>query len=120
MGTMMILSINTSPDWIKLLPRKLVVRWFKGMGKKRSQREMITDQVGVDKRPKKINNKMEFGHFILNYYFYWRAILAIYHLGTSMSKDSFCSGDLIECHSTSCVQFQLRTKAAPLKLTSLT
>ncbi len=51
---------------------------------------------------------------------FWRAILAIYHLGTSMSKDSFRSGDLIECHSTSCVQFQLRTKAAPLKLTSLT
>ncbi len=31
----------------------------------------------------------------------WLAILAIYHLGTSMSKDSFRSGDLIECHSTS-------------------
>ena len=51
---------------------------------------------------------------------YLRAILTTYHLGTSMSKDSFRSGDLIECHSTSCVQFQLRTKAAPLKLTSLT
>ncbi|MEE9337823.1 MAG: IS30 family transposase [Methylococcaceae bacterium] len=51
------------PDWIKLLPRKHVVRWFKGMGKKRSKRDMIPDRVGIDKRPKRINNKMEFGHW---------------------------------------------------------
>jgi IS30 family transposase len=50
------------PDWIMLLPRKHVVRWFKGMGKKRSKRDMIPDRVGIDKRPKKINNKTEFGH----------------------------------------------------------
>ena len=51
------------PDWIKLLPRKHVVRWFKGTGKKRSKREMIPDRVGIDKRPKRINNKTEFGHW---------------------------------------------------------
>ncbi|MCK5830947.1 MAG: hypothetical protein KAH20_11665, partial [Methylococcales bacterium] len=35
----------------------------------------------------------------------WRAIFATYHLGTSMSKDSFHSGDLIECHDSSCFNF---------------
>jgi len=50
-------------DWAKLLPRKHEPRWFKGMGKKLSKREMIPNRISILDRPEAINDKSEFGHW---------------------------------------------------------
>jgi len=50
-------------DWAKLLPRKHEPRWFKGMGRKRSKRDMIPNRTSILDRPEWINEKWEFGHW---------------------------------------------------------
>jgi len=50
-------------DWTKLLPRKHAPRWYKGMGKGISKRDMIPNRVSILERPECINNKTEFGHW---------------------------------------------------------
>ncbi len=50
-------------EWAKLLPRKHEPRWFKGMGKKHSKREMIPNRTSILDRPSWIEEKYEFGHW---------------------------------------------------------
>ena len=50
-------------DWAKLLPRKHETRWFRGMGRKLSKREMIPNRTSILDRPEHIADKSEFGHW---------------------------------------------------------
>ena len=54
---------NYQLPWAKLLPRKHEPRWNKGMGRKKSKCNHIPNRISILERPKRINNKSEFGHF---------------------------------------------------------